>query len=146
MAVGRHGRCQQFRRVPRRARERQLQRPHRIGLRRGGGQREVGAQRMLLARRNEIRDPVVDADVLRGIERALDIGLGHRRKSRTPRAQDKIARARAGLDQAVVLELAACLQGSGQADVMGAHQIAYRRHALRRGQYARQDGAAIVVC
>ncbi|MNR12703.1 hypothetical protein D3C85_1290730 [compost metagenome] len=73
MPLRRHRADQHLWRLAQRAGHRLLELFHRIGLRHGRGQREVGADRMRFALRDEVRHAVVDAHVLRGVQRPVDV-------------------------------------------------------------------------
>ncbi|MOA21023.1 hypothetical protein D3C78_1415000 [compost metagenome] len=113
MPLRRYRADQHVRRRAQRARHRLLQRVHWISLRHRGRQREVGADGVGFALGDEVRDAVMDADVLRGAQRLADVGLVDRGNAVSSGLQDEIARPWPGFDQAVVFQLAAGLQRRG---------------------------------
>jgi hypothetical protein len=145
MALRRNRADQHLRRLAQSADHGLLKFFQRIGFGHCRGQGEVGADRMRFALGHEVRDPIVDAHVLRRAQCLADVRLVHGRDGVAAGLEHEVARAGPRFDQAVVFQLAACLQGRGQADVVGAHQRADRGHALGGRQHAGLDGAPVMV-
>ncbi|MNS62802.1 hypothetical protein D3C72_958780 [compost metagenome] len=128
--------------------------PQRAG--RGGAQRGRGVERgraaraaevdldiAMLAAREDGRDALVNAHVLRWVGQAGRRFLD-RRQRRARRRAHEVARARPCFQQPGGFQFPARLERRGQAHLMQPHQRPHRRHAVPHGQCAGGDGLPVV--